>query len=123
MIRPIVRNMFEYGSQGEGYILFGKVSGVAEREAEVSESNVITLHKNESSNMGCHPDEEEVYYYISGEGKIALNGKEYPVKRGSVAFIPRGCTHISTCTSDEDLCYTCVAVYYDLFKGSKENNK
>lgn len=115
MLKPIVRDIFKMKDQGEGYILFGKVSGVASREAEVSESNVLKLHKGECSNLGCHPDEEEIYYYLSGTGKVTLDGVTYDVRPGSVAFIPRNCTHITECTGDEELNYVCVAVYFDCF--------
>lgn len=116
MLNPIIRNLFEMKDLGEGYILFGKVSGVPEREAEVSESNVIKLQKGESSNLGLHPDEEEIYYYFRGEGTVTLDGVEYPVRPGSVAFIPRNCSHITKNLGDEELCYTCVAIYFDEFE-------
>jgi mannose-6-phosphate isomerase-like protein (cupin superfamily) len=122
MFRPIVRNIMEYLHKGEGYLLFGKVSGVARREAEVSESNVMTLKQGQtSSNVASHPDEEEIYYVVSGEGEVTLDGKTFATRAGSLVYIPRNCKHISRGVSKEDYVYVCVAMYFDLFSNNLKN--
>ncbi len=40
-----------------------------------------------------HEDTEEVFYVIRGTGVIILNGKEIPVKAGSVVTVPPGAVH------------------------------
>ena len=115
MLKPIIRNLLEQKDLGEGYILFGKSAGVPQWEAEVSESNVVKVLPGQCSSLGLHPDEEEIYYYFRGEGVLTLDGVEYPVKPGSVALIPRNCTHITKNTGDGELCYACVAIYLDEF--------
>ena len=115
MLKPIVRNMYEMKDLGEGYILFGKSSGVSQPEAEVSESNVVKLQKGEKSSLGNHHDEEEIYYFFRGSGLVELDGVQYQVKPGSVAYIPPNCEHITVNTGDDELCYACVAIYFDEF--------
>ena len=38
----------------------------------------------------AHP---EIYYILEGQGVITIEGKEYPVRRGTAVFIPGGADH------------------------------
>lgn len=40
-----------------------------------------------------HQSYDEVYYFLAGDGKLVLDGKEHPVRPGAVAVIPAGCPH------------------------------
>ena len=46
-------------------------------------------------------DDQEAVYVISGEGEISLDGKVFPVRPGSAAYIPKGCAHATRRTGDE----------------------
>jgi mannose-6-phosphate isomerase-like protein (cupin superfamily) len=37
--------------------------------------------------------EDEVYFVVSGRGMIAIAANDFPVTRGSVAFVPAGVAH------------------------------
>lgn len=37
--------------------------------------------------------EDEIYYVLSGEGMIMMDGEKTPVKPGSVVFVPAGQEH------------------------------
>lgn len=54
-----------------------------------------------------HPDSEEVYYVVSGEAELLLEGKTFHVAEGMIVYIPSGVTHQSINTGAEDLCYFC----------------
>jgi len=53
---------------------------------------------------GVH-EEDEIYYILSGKGKLQLDDKTVDVAGGQVIFIPAGCFHaLDNRESDEDMC-------------------
>jgi mannose-6-phosphate isomerase-like protein (cupin superfamily) len=53
---------------------------------------------------GVH-EEDEIYYILSGKGKLQLVEQIVDVAGGQVIFIPAGCFHaLDNRASDEDLC-------------------
>ncbi len=53
---------------------------------------------------GVH-EEDEIYYILSGQGKLQLDDKIVDVAGGQVIFIPAGCFHaLDNRESDEDMC-------------------
>lgn len=53
---------------------------------------------------GVH-EEDEIYYILSGKGKLQLDDKIVDVAGGQVIFIPAGCFHaLDNRDSDEDMC-------------------
>ena len=53
---------------------------------------------------GVH-EEDEIYYILSGKGKLQLDEKIVDVAGGQVIFIPAGCFHaLDNRDSDEDMC-------------------
>ena len=57
-----------------------------------------------------HPDMYEVYLVEEGEGKVRINGKEYPLKKGSYIIIEPGETHEFSSNSGLTLTYFGVKV-------------
>ena len=54
---------------------------------------------------GAAHDEDEIYYILSGHGKLQLDEKIVDVAGNQVIFIPAGCFHaLDNRESDEDLC-------------------
>ncbi|MBE5782281.1 MAG: cupin domain-containing protein [Clostridiales bacterium] len=54
---------------------------------------------------GATHDEDEIYYILSGHGKLQLDEKIVDVMGGQVIFIPAGCFHaLDNRESNEDLC-------------------
>ncbi len=52
---------------------------------------------------GVH-DEDEIYYILSGKGKLTLNDEIVDVYGGQVIFIPAGCFHaLDNSESDEEM--------------------
>lgn len=49
-----------------------------------------------------HDKEVEIYFTTKGQGKVIIDGKEYVVKPGSIAYIPPGIEHQPVNDSDED---------------------
>jgi mannose-6-phosphate isomerase-like protein (cupin superfamily) len=60
--------------------------------------------------IGYHPQkEDEVYYILSGEGVMQMNGKEFPVKPGAAILTRPGSSHGLKQTGKDDL--TLIIVY------------
>ena len=54
---------------------------------------------------GATHEEDEIYYILSGHGKLKLNEDVVDVCANQVIFIPAGCFHaLDNRDSDEDLC-------------------
>jgi len=67
------------------------------------------LHPGHQSEPDIHPDADEVYFVVSGTGKLVLGDEEFVVRGGMTVFIPANVHHQSFNTGDEDL------VYYFIF--------
>lgn len=49
-------------------------------------------------------DEDEIYYILTGHGKLKLGDETIDVKPNQVIFIPKGCFHaLDNSMSDEDM--------------------
>lgn len=54
---------------------------------------------------GAAHEEDEIYYILSGEGKLKLDDEIVDVKGGQVIFIPAGVFHaLDNSMSDTDMC-------------------
>ena len=76
------------------------------------------LHPRQKTSGHSHPGLEEVYFFISGEGRMKLgidNKVEfYTVKPGDIVLIPDGAYHrVYNDTEDTDLEFVCVFQKYD----------
>jgi len=54
-----------------------------------------------------HNISDEVYYVLSGEGKVRLDNLTSPIKKGSVIYVPIGVKHGLENTSEEELRVLC----------------
>jgi mannose-6-phosphate isomerase-like protein (cupin superfamily) len=79
-----------------GYVFFGKVP-----DLKFSFRKRV-LHPG--SSIGYHLQEtDEVYYILSGQGKMTINGKELSVKSGDAVLTRKGSSHGLVQTGDDDL--------------------
>ena len=82
--------------QSTGYIFFEKVPNLK------FSFRKRVLHKGAS--IGYHLQEtDEVYYMLSGSGKMTINGKEFAVKSGDAVLTRSGSSHGLVQTGDGDL--------------------
>ncbi|HCK72361.1 MAG TPA: hypothetical protein DHW38_12350 [Planctomycetaceae bacterium] len=63
------------------------------------------LRPGHQSEPDIHPDAAEIYYVVSGEGKLLLDDEEYTVKEGMTVYIPQGVVHQTFNTGESDLGY------------------
>jgi len=82
--------------QSTGYIFFEKVPNLK------FSFRKRVLHKGAS--IGYHLQEtDEVYYMLSGSGKMTINGKEFAVKSGDAILTRSGNSHGLVQTGEGDL--------------------
>ena len=53
--------------------------------------------------METHPDNDQVLYFVDGEGKAILSGEEAVIKKGDLVLVKAGTEHNFINTGDEDL--------------------
>jgi len=62
----------------------------------------------------AHAEKDQVFYIVSGEGKVIVGEEEYIVKPGCLVYVPAGLRHQSITTSDEPLGY----ILYNVFNSA-----
>ncbi|MEE2993334.1 MAG: cupin domain-containing protein [Gemmatimonadota bacterium] len=63
------------------------------------------LYPGHESERDIHPDADEIYYVVSGEGTLVLDEEEYTVRQGMSVLIPANVHHQSFNNGDENLIY------------------
>ena len=49
-----------------------------------------------------------INYIVSGTGILHLEGKDYPVSQGSIAYVPANARHQFTAAGEEDFSFICI---------------
>ena len=95
-VKPLV-----FGQEYESRMILDHV--ITGRD-DVIQINHGTVKAGYALGGGTH-DEDEIYYILSGKGKLKLDDKIIDVASGEVIFIPAGCYHaLDNRESDEDMC-------------------
>ena len=66
------------------------------------------LEANKSTSGHKHEGQEEVYFFVTGEGRMLLDDDEFEVKAGDVVLIPDGAFHRVYNDSGEPFYFVCV---------------
>ena len=62
----------------------------------------------------AHAEKDQVFYIVSGEGRVIVGEEDYTVKPGCLVYVPAGLRHQSITTSDEPLGY----ILYNVFNSA-----
>lgn len=57
----------------------------------------------EQPKLSVHPDSEEIYYVVKGEGKFVLGTEEHPVSKNTAVYVAPGTPHRAVNTGSEDM--------------------
>lgn len=68
---------------------------------DMFQSKVINVRPKGELSLQMHKKREEYWIIVNGKGKVVLDESIIEVKEGSTIFIPKGCKHRITNTSDE----------------------
>ena len=70
--------------------------GYAQRAFKVPDNTAATLHVvevTENSTPHYHKEHTEIYFILSGEGHVEIDGQVVPVKPETAVLIKPGCRH------------------------------
>jgi mannose-6-phosphate isomerase-like protein (cupin superfamily) len=79
-----------------------------------SELTEVALNEWRSGLEGpphSHAEKDQIFYIVSGEGRVLLGEEEHDVSPGSLLYVPAGIVHRTTTTSVEPLGY----ILYNIF--------
>lgn len=68
---------------------------------------LFTLEKDGFTPRHTHPW-PHINYIVGGQGTLFLEGKEYPVEKGSTAYVPGDALHQFMNRSGEDFVFICI---------------
>jgi mannose-6-phosphate isomerase-like protein (cupin superfamily) len=71
----------------------------------------VRIHPGETVPRHTHPDEDQVYFVVTGTGVVVLDGVPTEVSAGSSVLIPIGTEHEFTNTGSEPLDYVFFVVF------------
>jgi mannose-6-phosphate isomerase-like protein (cupin superfamily) len=74
-------------------------------ETETIALGYVSIFKGESTQLGFHDDEEEIYVILKGRAVLALGDETKEVGAGETVYVPRNTEHRMRCISDEKLEY------------------
>lgn len=63
----------------------------------------MSIPAGDEIGMETHSDNDQVLYLLAGEGKVILNGQEFPYKTGDLVLVPAGTAHNFINTGAADL--------------------
>ena len=66
------------------------------------------LHSGKQTTGHKHEGQEEVYFFVSGNGEMLIDEQRFKVKPGDIVLIEDGEFHRVYNTSQEDLYFVCV---------------
>ena len=64
---------------------------------------IMTLQPNEEIGLEAHQDSDQFFRFEKGEGKVLIDGNEYPVSDGSAVVVPAGAEHNVINTSGTEM--------------------
>ncbi len=67
----------------------------------------VTVRPGGESQLHHHVKTEEVYYILSGSGKVVIDDEVFPVRSGHSILVPIGSRHQLVNTGDQDLVMFC----------------
>lgn len=78
---------------------------INKNETETIALGYVSVHDGQSTKIGFHDNEEEIYVILKGRANLMIGDEEITVEPGSVAYVPRNHKHRMTCISNEKLEY------------------
>jgi len=69
------------------------------------QTQVVIMSIDPGTDIGSevHPDNDQVLYLVSGQGKVVLNGNEQPFAQGDLVLVPAGTEHNFITEGDEPM--------------------
>ena len=78
---------------------------------ESTEVGLVRMEKGSSTPAHAHPEEEQIYFILSGKGLLKIDKEEKEIGEGMIVYIPRNKQHEVLCTGTNGLAYIYVAIW------------
>ncbi len=75
--------------------------------------SMTVLHEGKETSGNSHDNQEEVYIFIKGSGKMQLGEETFGVKEGDVVLIKKGLFHKVFNKGSGDLVFFCIFEKYN----------
>ncbi len=62
---------------------------------------LMSLKPGEDIGMETHEDNDQILYFVTGNGKAVINGEEHSIDAGDLVDVPAGAEHNFINTGDE----------------------
>ncbi len=76
-------------------------------------ASMTVLHPHKETTGHAHSETEEIYFFLSGKGKIQVDDVTQDIKKNDLILIPDGCFHKVFNESDGDLIFLCIFEKYE----------
>jgi mannose-6-phosphate isomerase-like protein (cupin superfamily) len=107
--RPVVRQLAEYAWECPPHHDEGALSKMLVRPdvcgARHLDHRISTYRPGDGVRVHAHPEQEQIYHVLSGEGLLEIAGERLVVGAGTVAFVPPGVMHGINNTGFEQLVF------------------
>lgn len=106
--------MVKYNNNDIGGVTVKKDERYIVRDNRLLKNLVLSstvLHSGKATSGHSHPGQEEVYFFVSGNGRMIVgkeNDEAFDVNAGDVILIPDGAFHRVFNNHVEDLIFNCV---------------
>ena len=67
----------------------------------------LIVGPGQKSQRHYHKETEEIYYILSGGGRVAIGDESFGIGPGSAIFLPTGMAHEIHNTGEEELVFVC----------------
>lgn len=84
--------------QARGFDPDAQAANVLQRVTGVARH---ALQAGKRSDYHQHPDAEQFYYVLRGQGHMIVDDERYPVREGDVVYLPPGVRHRAVNDSDD----------------------
>lgn len=68
---------------------------------------MLIIEPGERSRRHFHKETEEIYYILSGQGRVEIDNETFDIRQGHAIFLPIGSYHQISNTGDQKLIFVC----------------
>ena len=128
------KKMFKYNEKNISDVVVKNDERYIVKDNTILKNLVLSstaLNAGKATSGHTHKGQEEIYFFIHGEGEMVVDKERFPVEKGDVVLIPDGAFHqvintqkplgphrsTSTIPTDNTLVFNCV------FDGSRDQKK
>lgn len=102
---------------GDGVLKWRRLASGCHVWSDMEGFEWVALVPGARAGMHQHTHTEELFYFVSGNGVVTLDGSEFEVSPGDVVLTPLMSKHAVVNTGDTDLEYVVIEVFPPVISG------